>query len=518
MKPGEFEQAMQREMGDLIRALQEQSAHIEAAQKTIDQNFQGAAADAQREKTAKKLAGLHAEVDRFHAVRQSLDQAANGLVSATKAVLQEVHAAEAIGLKVKDNWEVEPTNLIERLSMAFLAAAKLAQFLIHKAVDAWDTADKAGADLLNKAVGEIEREFWKEQPTVKDGEGKEVPIVVTQNGDIPGRSKPEDNHPPSDLNVTIPGWGHTVTGDAAPPLPPGCSEPMGALVDGQPVQFPNPGGPKNPDGSDPRALPTGANYGPDGKTPLVAMSFPTGGPDDGVAEYAGLDTMIFDMSDPKNPKPLGPLKESGNPDSHISQGSFAYDPQSRCMIAVGNVGNSDGSPRAVWKSDPIQPGDPPNKWMNSMHRVPGSEQPITPSAPGHAGGGDRENQVTRLPSGKWAVIDAKNGEGVRMYVADRPEDLFKGQPQLIAGVVNAPSPPVPAGSPEGATYRAPMAYGASITDMSTNPDGSDRITVRTSGWPQLVVPDPNDPNNLEKDKPISNYSPQTYTSTVQVGH
>jgi hypothetical protein len=36
--------------------------------------------------------------------------------------------------------------------------------------------------------------------------------------------------------------------------------------------------------------------------------------------------MVFDMSDPKNPKPLGPLKESRNPDSHISQASFAYDP------------------------------------------------------------------------------------------------------------------------------------------------------------------------------------------------
>jgi hypothetical protein len=180
------------------------------------------------------------------------------------------------------------------------------------------------------------------------------------------------------------------------------------------------------------------------------------------------------------------------------------------MVAVGNTGNSDGSPRAVWKSDPIQPGDPPNKWMSSMHKVPGSEQPVAPSSPGHAGGGDRENQVTRLPSGKWAVIDAKNGEGVRMYVADRPEDLFKGQPQQIAGVVNAPPPPVPAGSPEGATYRAPMGYGASITDMGANPDGSDRITVRTSGWPQLHAPDPAHPGEKID---LHDYSPQTYTST-----
>lgn len=62
-----------------------------------------------------------------------------------------------------------------------------------------------------------------------------------------------------------------------------------------------------------------------------------------------------------------------------------YDPKTNRMVIVGNVG-ADGQ-RALWQSDPIKPGDPPNAWMNTMHQT---------GTFGTRGAGDRENQIVVL--------------------------------------------------------------------------------------------------------------------------
>ncbi|MBS9535180.1 hypothetical protein KIH27_16455 [Mycobacterium sp. M1] len=301
-----------------------------------------------------------------------------------------------------------------------------------------------------------------------------------------GTPAPEQKTTLTDLDVTHPGWDHTVTGD-------GHSSPP--LMDGKPNNYPLP---IDPIDGQRRGLPTGSGIGPDGK-PLVTFGTPGYGQKDVPLQhqqYTTPTTEVLDYSDPANPRHIGTLP--------MSQASVYYNEKERQMVIVGNDGAQAGAPRKMW-TVPVDPNNPGN-WID---RVP-SQGTLIP------GGGDRENQYYPLKGGGVMLVDATNGGGVRAFTAADSNGLtlpgVRNEAPIANNIAPPTSPPLPAGVPPGSTWNYSPAYGATVVNDVVN-GSTETVTVRVSSY---VKVDP--PPGVELPADFENYFPQTFLYNVQINH
>ncbi|MBS9535023.1 hypothetical protein KIH27_15645 [Mycobacterium sp. M1] len=300
-----------------------------------------------------------------------------------------------------------------------------------------------------------------------------------------GTPAPEQKPTLTDLDVTHPGWDHTVTGD-------GHSSPP--LTDGKPNNYPLPPGPDGPR----RGLPTGSGVGPDGK-PLVTFGTPGYAQEDLPGKhqkYTTPTTEVLDYSDPANPRHIGTLP--------MSQASVYYNEKERQMVIVGNDGAQEGAPRKMW-TVPVDANNPGN-WID---RVP-SQGTLIPQ------GGDRENQYYPLKGGGVMLVDATNGGGVRAFTAADSNGLtlpgVRNEAPIANNIAPPTSPPLPAGVPPGSTWNYSPAYGATVVNDVVN-GSTETVTVRVSSY---VKVDP--PPGVELPAGFENYFPQTFLYNVQINH
>jgi len=307
-----------------------------------------------------------------------------------------------------------------------------------------------------------------------DGDPNEHDPRIEGPGTDPVQEKQKGS--PYDLGVTIPGTGILITGDPH---------------DGRP-QLHIPGTPWDGDNPFPtlkgeRPLPTGTAVGKDGHLYAFYSIKPYGDGTDPKDFIAG-ESHVQDLGDPTHD--LGALYgflPSGQ-QVGISQASGVYDPKSNRMVIVGNVGPN--GQRALWQSDPIQPGDSPNAWMNNMHQV---------GTFNNLGAGDRENQIIALPKGGYLLTSATNGQPIVGVAAATPQGLLNASAvPLTAPQISSPGN-VPA-----------FPYGPTVTTVQVLPNGQEQVTMRMSIWP---TPEgwPTGPG-----APKVPYFPQTYTNTFNI--
>lgn len=300
-------------------------------------------------------------------------------------------------------------------------------------------------------------------PTI-EGPGSE-PVPEKQDGS------------PYDLGATIPGTGIVVTGD------PETGHPR-LHIPGQPdIDNPFP----VDDGF--RALPTGTAIGPDGQQ-YAFYSVRPYGPGTSPDNFIAPESRVQNLADPATD--LGPLMGTtigSDAKVGISQASGAFDAASGRMIIVGNIGQ-DGQ-RAMWQSDPVRAGDPPNAWMNSLQQV---------GTFNNLGAADRENQIVSLPQGGYLLTSASNGGQIVGVTAGSPQGLLQAPSQDLTGPGFIPSP----------GNQPAVPYGPSIVDVETLPNGQEQVTMRVSTWPT--------PEGwpVGPDAPPVPYHPRTYTTTFNI--
>ncbi|BBX20677.1 hypothetical protein MTER_00880 [Mycolicibacter terrae] len=282
---------------------------------------------------------------------------------------------------------------------------------------------------------------------------------------------------PYDLGATIPGTGIVITGD------PETGHPR-LHIPGQPdIDNPFP----VDDGF--RALPTGTAIGPDGQQ-YAFYSVRPYGPGTSPDNFIAPESRVQNLADPATD--LGPLMGTtigSDTKVGISQASGAYDAASGRMIIVGNVGQ-DGQ-RAMWQSDPVRAGDPPNAWMNNLQQV---------GTFNNLGAADRENQIVSLPQGGYLLTSASNGGQIVGVTAGSPQGLLQAPSQDLTGPGFIPSP----------GNQPAVPYGPSIVNVETLPNGQEQVTMRVSTWPT-----PEGWPVGESAPPVP-YHPRTYTTTFNI--
>ena len=300
-------------------------------------------------------------------------------------------------------------------------------------------------------------------PTI-EGPGSE-PVPENQDGS------------PYDLGATIPGTGIVITGD------PETGHPR-LHIPGQPdIDNPFP----VDDGF--RALPTGTAIGPDGQQ-YAFYSVRPYGPGTSPDNFIAPESRVQNLADPATD--LGPLMGTtigSDAKVGISQASGVFDAESGRMIIVGNIGQ-DGQ-RAMWQSDPVRAGDPPNAWMNNLQQV---------GTFNNLGAADRENQIVSLPQGGYLLTSASNGGQIAGVTAGSPQGLLQAPSQDLTGPGFIPSP----------GNQPAVPYGPSIVNVETLPNGHEQVTMRVSTWPT--------PEGwpVGPDAPPVPYHPRTYTTTFNI--
>ncbi|ORA76441.1 hypothetical protein BST28_20970 [Mycolicibacter kumamotonensis] len=300
-------------------------------------------------------------------------------------------------------------------------------------------------------------------PTI-EGPGSE-PVPENQDGS------------PYDLGATIPGTGIVITGD------PETGHPR-LHIPGQPdIDNPFP----VDDGF--RALPTGTAIGPDGQQ-YAFYSVRPYGPGTSPDNFIAPESRVQNLADPATD--LGPLMGTtigSDAKVGISQASGVFDAESGRMIIVGNIGQ-DGQ-RAMWQSDPVRAGDPPNAWMNNLQQV---------GTFNNLGAADRENQIVSLPQGGYLLTSASNGGQIAGVTAGSPQGLLQAPSQDLTGPGFIPSP----------GNQPAVPYGPSIVNVETLPNGQEQVTMRVSTWPT--------PEGwpVGPDAPPVPYHPRTYTTTFNI--
>jgi hypothetical protein len=282
---------------------------------------------------------------------------------------------------------------------------------------------------------------------------------------------------PYDLGATIPGTGIVITGD------PETGHPR-LHIPGQPdIDNPFP----VDDGF--RALPTGTAIGPDGQQ-YAFYSVRPYGPGTSPDNFIAPESRVQNLADPATD--LGPLMGTtigSDTKVGISQASGAYDAASGRMIIVGNVGQE--GQRAMWQSDPVRAGDPPNAWMNNLQQV---------GTFNNLGAADRENQIVSLPQGGYLLTSASNGGQIVGVTAGSPQGLLQAPSQDLTGPGFIPSP----------GNQPAVPYGPSIVNVETLPNGQEQVTMRVSTWPT-----PEGWPVGESAPPVP-YHPRTYTTTFNI--
>lgn len=282
---------------------------------------------------------------------------------------------------------------------------------------------------------------------------------------------------PYDLGATIPGTGIVITGD------PETGHPRLHLP-GQP-DIDNP----FPVDEGFRALPTGTAVGPDGQQ-YAFYSVRPYGPGTSPDNFIAPESRVQNLADPATD--LGPLMGTtigSDTKVGIAQASGVFDAESGRMIIVGNIGQ-DGQ-RAMWQSDPVAAGAPPNAWMDSLHQV---------GTFNNLGAGDRENQIVSLPQGGYLLTSASNGSQIVGVTAGSPQGLLTAPSHELTGPGFIPSP----------GNQPAVPYGPSVVSIETLPNGQEQVTMRVSTWP---TPEgwPVGPG-----APPPPYHPRTYTTTFNV--
>lgn len=282
---------------------------------------------------------------------------------------------------------------------------------------------------------------------------------------------------PYDLGATIPGTGIVITGD------PETGHPR--------LHLPGQPGIDNPFPVDEgfRALPTGTAVGPDGQQ-YAFYSVRPYGPGTSPDNFIAPESRVQNLADPATD--LGPLMGTtigSDTKVGIAQASGVFDAESGRMIIVGNIGQ-DGQ-RAMWQSDPVAAGAPPNAWMDSLHQV---------GTFNNLGAGDRENQIVSLPQGGYLLTSASNGSQIVGVTAGSPQGLLTAPSHELTGPGFIPSP----------GNQPAVPYGPSVVSIETLPNGQEQVTMRVSTWP---TPEgwPVGPG-----APPPPYHPRTYTTTFNV--
>lgn len=289
---------------------------------------------------------------------------------------------------------------------------------------------------------------------------------------------PEDQEgSPYDLGATIPGTGIVITGD------PETGHPR-LHIPGQP-DIDNP----FPVDEGFRALPTGTAVGPDGQQ-YAFYSVRPYGPGTSPDNFIAPESRVQNLADPATD--LGPLMGTtigSDTKVGISQASGVFDAESGRMIIVGNIGQ-DGQ-RAMWQSDPVAAGAPPNAWMDSLHQV---------GTFTNLGAGDRENQIVSLPQGGYLLTSASNGSQIVGVTAGSPQGLLTAPSHELTGPGFIPSP----------GNQPAVPYGPSVVNIETLPNGQEQVTMRISTWPT--------PEGwpIGPDAPPPPYHPRTYTTTFNI--
>ncbi|MEO6792382.1 MAG: DUF4226 domain-containing protein [Mycobacterium sp.] len=325
-----------------------------------------------------------------------------------------------------------------------------------------------GADGADPRIQLVDNETAADAPPPHDP-------TISGTGSKPVRE--EQDGSPYDLGATIPGTGIIITGD------PQTGHPR-LHIPGQP-DVDNP----FPVDADHRALPTGTAIGPDGQQ-YAFYSVRPYGPGTSPDNFIAPESRVQNLADPTTD--LGPLRGTTSGSDikvGISQASGVYDTQSQRMVIVGNVGE-DGQ-RAMWQSDPVRAGDPPNAWMDSLHQV---------GTFNNLGAADRENQIVSLPQGGYLMTSASDGGQVVGVTAGSPQGLLAAPSHDLTGPGFIPSP----------GNQPAVPYGPSIVNIETLPNGQEQVTMRISTWPT--------PQGwpVGEGAPSTPYHPRTYTTTFNI--
>lgn len=351
-------------------------------QQAADPDWEGGAADAARAKAMsiaatqdEKAATLSAAASQM----KDVETEAEGVSLQVKAVLNYAAAPPQIKIDPATN-EVTPRDTsyyTDDYAAQVQAKAADVEAKVAAVLAEGEGVDEDLATAM--AMASIEGPSTQLVHTWKQGGGKNGPQIDGKGTDPV--EEPQSGSP-YDLGVTIPGTGIVITGD------PETGKPQ-LIIPGTKWHGDNP----FPTQPGYRALPTGTAVGPDGQKYAFYSIKPYGSgtsPDN----YIGAESHVQNLGDPT--KDLGPLRGTvpgSNVPVGISQASGVYDPKSNRMVIVGNVGQN--GQRALWESDPVRPGDPPNAWMNSMHQV---------GTFSNLGAGDRENQIVALPDSKGYLL------------------------------------------------------------------------------------------------------------------
>jgi hypothetical protein len=425
----------------------------------------GSAAEAARDAMFGDLVKVRAAADTLREAAQLARDGADLLARAQRDALSAIAGAERQLFSVSESLAVA-----DRLPWGFLSIpqkllrallAKVLQADVHAEALTLATDDEQVAARLTPLAAQL-AEF------TLDGHGDSPGDPSSPGGptiDAGSRTDPKFERDDFDLGCTIPGTGIFIGGDGKDGRPtldiPGQDpgdNPLSGVPDGY------------------RPLPTGTAVVPDGKQ-YAFYSIQPYQNKDGTATYVAAESTVVDLADPT--ESVGTLKDSVT-GTGISQASGVYDPKSNTMVIVGNIG-ADGK-RAMWQSAPINPGDPPNRWMSNLKQLGTFD---------HLGKGNRENQIVALPQGGFLLTSAGNGEPVYGVAGATPQDLLTAtRQQLTPNII-----------PGNDGYPPGIPYGPTITDVTYNPaTGKEEVHMRVSTWTGGRA----------------DYNPKTYTTTFTV--
>jgi hypothetical protein len=443
-------------------------------------NWSGDASDRARDRLKTDADKVRAAIEQLEHAEEVARRGANSISAAKRLAVAAIHDAEQQFFTVSEDLTVSDplrqfltaTQRLRREAMlpAYQATIR-AHALMLAATDARVAAElkRTAADLENFKLG------GGPGTGPGDGDSTREPTITGPAGPL---KYEQDQY---DLQDGYPdGKGPTFGGD-----------PRSATDDGHKYP-PGPRSPESEKANDPnqpgtRPIPTGTALGPNDKR-YAFFSYPdVNNIPEGNNPFSTAGK-AWDFTDPNHPVMLGPLKDTtGNA---IYQASGAYDPKTGRMAIVGNTGpkNSD-TRRVLWESDPIKPGDPPGKWLESLHQV-GTVQGLP---------GARENQLVALQGGGFALAGSDNFDpanptahpAVSAVTASTPEGLLTARPTVLIPPQNFPG-----GAPYGPTIIG--THLDPVTHVET-------VDVRVSTW--SLAP--------RKDAP---YNPTTQTTSFGVQH
>jgi hypothetical protein len=448
------------------------------AQRTLDDlPWSGAAAEQARARLREDMAKISAALDLLRKGEEIARTGAEAIDAAKQDALDAIDEAERQLFTVNEDLTLTdriPPLLLGPFAWLRRLLQKMLEAEIRGRAQALADADARVADELKPIAAQLRDFVLGGAPGGPAITGPAGPLVYEQ-----------DDY---DLQVTWPdGEGPTLGGD-----------PQTHEADWTPVgqEVPRDADSEKADLDDKtRPIPTGTAIGPNGER-YAFFSYPDGSEQEGINPYS-TPGKAWDFSDPDHPRLLGDVTYPG-PDGHplpVYQPSGAYDKTTGQMVIVGNTTNGSGKiERVMFTSDPIKPGDAPNKWLETLK--PASVVQGLPGA--------RENQLVALEGGGFALVGSDNFDPsnpsarppVSAVVASSAEDLLTATPTTLVGPTDISGKPA-----------AP--YGPTVIDTVYDPvTGQETIQLRVSTWDGV--------NYRGRDQ--LPYDPQTYTTSITVQH